>query len=203
MFWLIFFIVLWGIVHSLLASLRFKDFMCRLLGNGFMKFYRLLYNLFAVISFLPVLYLMVSLPDRSLYQVPPPWSYIMIAGQAISALFLLIAVLQTDILAFVGLRQLIDRQEKSSLVLDGLYRIIRHPLYTFSLLILWLLPSMTVNTFVVFAALTVYILIGIVFEERKLLREFGQAYADYRSNTPMLIPGLTKTGTRRRAAAEK
>jgi protein-S-isoprenylcysteine O-methyltransferase Ste14 len=37
---------------------------------------------------------------------------------------------------------------------------------------------------------TVYILVGAYFEERKLLREFGAAYAEYKSKTPMLIPWL-------------
>jgi protein-S-isoprenylcysteine O-methyltransferase Ste14 len=32
--------------------------------------------------------------------------------------------------------------------------------------------------------------VGIIFEERKLLREFGKKYEEYRSVTPMLIPGL-------------
>ncbi len=197
MFWLIFAIALWGIVHSLLASLGFKDFMCRRLGSGFMKFYRLLYNLFAVVSLAPVLILMVSLPDQTLYRVPVPWSYLMFAGQGISVLLLFAAALQTDILAFVGLRQLFAEEQKSELVKDGLYRVVRHPLYTFSLSILWLSPSMSVNSFVVYMALTVYILIGIMFEERKLLREFGQEYANYRFATPMLIPGLSKTPPRR------
>ena len=49
---------------------------------------------------------------------------------------------------------------------------------------------MTVNSFIVYVALTIYVLIGIIFEERKLLREFGQDYANYKSVTPMLIPGL-------------
>ena len=154
-----------------------------------MKFYRLFYNIFAVISILPVLYLMVVLPDRTLYQVASPWSYLMRAGQVISVLLLFVAVLQTDVLSFVGLRQLIDEEKRDDLVLSGLYRFVRHPLYTFGLGILWLSPSMTVNSFIVYAALTVYILIGIIFEERKLLREFGQEYADYKSITPMLIPG--------------
>lgn len=191
MFWLIFFVAAWGIIHSLLASLGFKAFLRRALGDGFAKFYRLLYNLFAVISLAPVLYLMVSLPDKAFYDVPPPWSYLMLLGQAISVLFLFMAVLQTDLLSFVGLRQLFE-EEKSKLVISGLYRFVRHPLYTFSLLILWLSPSLTVNTFVVYLALTLYILIGVVFEERKLQREFGREYADYKSSTPMLIPGLSK-----------
>jgi protein-S-isoprenylcysteine O-methyltransferase Ste14 len=111
--------------------------------------------------------------------------------------------LQTDPLAFIGLRQLFEDDVKSDLVTNGFYRFVRHPLYTFSLLILWLSPSMTVNTFIVYAALTVYILIGIVFEERKLQREFGQQYADYRAVIPMLIPGLSKTAAKQNAPAQK
>ena len=195
MFWLIFFIAVWGILHSLLASLGIKAFLCRTLGNGFMKFYRLLYNIFAVISLAPVLYLMVSLPDETFYQVPAPWSYLMRAGQVISVLLLFAAALQTDLLAFAGLRQLFE-EEKNGLVKNGLYRLVRHPLYTFSLLILWLSPAVTVNTFVVYVALTLYILIGVIFEERKLQREFGQEYAEYKSVTPMLIPGLRGSGNK-------
>src|SRR3990172_2246296 len=136
MFWLIFTIALWGLVHSLLASLGFKDFLRRTLGDGFMKSYRLLYNIFAVVSIAPVLYLMVVLPDGSLYQVPAPWSYFMLAGQGISALLLCAAVLQTDLLSFIGLRQLLEEEKTGKLVTRGFYRFVRHPLYTFSLLVL-------------------------------------------------------------------
>jgi protein-S-isoprenylcysteine O-methyltransferase Ste14 len=189
MLWLIIIIAIWGIVHSWLASLGFKDFLRQHFGNGFMRFYRLLYNIFSVVSILPVLYLMISLPDRILYQVPVPWSYLMRIGQVVSAILLFAAVVQTDPLSFVGLRQLVE-ETKSNLVTSGFYHFIRHPLYTFGLLILWLSPSMTINAFIVYAAFTIYILIGIYFEERKLLREFGQEYARYRSVTPMLIPTL-------------
>lgn len=189
MFRLIFAIALWGILHSLLASLGFKHTLRRSLGDGFMKFYRLLYNIFAVITFAPILYLMLSLPDKTLYQVPAPWRYLMLAGQALSALLLFVAVMQTDLLSFAGYRQLIEEEKPGNLVTTGLYRSVRHPLYTFSLLILWLSPSMSINSLIVYAALTVYVLIGIFFEERKLLREFGKTYADYRSSTPMLLPG--------------
>jgi protein-S-isoprenylcysteine O-methyltransferase Ste14 len=135
----------------------------------------------------------------------------MLAGQALSVLFLFVAVLQTDLLSFAGLRQLIEdyspgalREEKpGNLVTSGLYRSVRHPLYTFSLLILWLSPSMSINSFIVYLSLTIYILIGIIFEERKLLREFGKAYEEYKSNTPMLFPGVPKNVAQRGAPAEK
>lgn len=196
MFWLILAILVWGVVHSITASLGFKNFLHRSFGDGFMRFYRLLYNVFSVISFAPILYLLVVLPDRALYQVPPPWSYLMTAGQALSALLLVIAILQTDALSFAGLRQLFEQEKPGKLVTKGFYRFIRHPLYTFGLLFLWLTPKVSVNMFVVYVSLTVYILVGAYFEERKLLREFGQEYEYYKSTTPMFIPFLKFGGNK-------
>ena len=192
MFWLILTIVVWGVIHSIMASLGFKNMLQRTFGNGFMRFYRLFYNVFSALSFAPILYLMVVLPNRDLYQVPSPWNYLMLAGQGLSVLMLFVAVLQTDALHFVGLRQVVENEKKGKLITGGLYRFVRHPLYTFGLLILWLSPRMTVNSLVVYVSLTIYILVGAYFEEKKLLREFGREYAEYKSVTPMLIPGLSK-----------
>ena len=190
MFWLILAIALWGTAHSLLASARIKDLLDRAFGNGFMKFYRLFYNIYAVISILPVLYLMVTLPDRNLYQVSAPYNYLMRVGQGASLFFLFVAAFQTDLLLFAGLRQLFEEEKIGSLITGGLYHFVRHPLYTFSLLILWISPRMSLNSFIVCSTLTIYVPIGIMFEERKFLREFGKNYEEYRSVTPMLIPGL-------------
>lgn len=196
MFWLILSIALWGFVHSYIASFRFKDLLRRTFGDDFMKLYRLLYNIFAVVSIAPVLYLAAMLPNRELYQIPSPWSYLMLAGQGLSAFLLLVAVLQTDVLSFVGLRQLFEEEKSGKLVVSGLYRVVRHPLYTFSLLVLWLSPKVSLNSFIMYVSFTVYILIGIIFEERKLLREFGEEYARYRTVTPMLLPGLKFSGNK-------
>ena len=155
-----------------------------------MRFYRLSYNIYALISILPILYLMIVLADQPLYRVPAPYDYLMRVGQGASIFLLLVAVFQTDLLSFAGLRQLVEDEKTGPLITRGLYHFVRHPLYTCSLLILWFSPNMSVNSFVVYLGLTVYVLIGIFFEERKLLREFGQDYAKYRSATPMLIPGL-------------
>ena len=196
MVWLILAVALWGIVHSWLASHTFKRWLMRVLGDGFKKFYRLLYNLFSVISIVPVLYLMLTLPDQDFYHVPAPWRYLMFAGQGLSAILLLVSLLQTDILSFAGLQQIVAAEKPGKLVVNGVYRWVRHPLYTFMLAFAWLSPSVSVNLFVVYVAFTLYILVGIYFEERKLLREFGQAYADYKAVTPMLIPGLRFNGNK-------
>jgi protein-S-isoprenylcysteine O-methyltransferase Ste14 len=190
-FLIIFALAIWGLVHSFLASHAAKDFARRSFGAGFMRLYRLAYNIFSVTSFLPVLWLVAALPDQNLYSVPSPWKYLMIFGQGLAALCLLIAVFQTDLFYFVGLRQLLFAEDKpGSLVTDGFYKLVRHPIYTFSLFFLWLNPNMTVNSLTFYVGATLYFLIGAYFEERKLLREFGSVYAEYKAVTPMLIPGL-------------
>ena len=183
-------LLLWGVIHSLLASNTFKTWLTNLLGKSLMRGYRLFYNVFSLVSFLPVLYLVATLPDAPLYSVPAPISYAMILGQGVAAVLLIIGVLQTDTLAFVGLRQLAEEEKHAKFVTNGLYRLVRHPLYTAGLLFLWLSPQVTVNSFTLYVAATIYILIGAYFEERKLMREFGTAYAEYKSRTPMLIPWL-------------
>lgn len=191
MLWLILAVLVWGIVHSLLASLGFKAWVRRTLGESFMRFFRVGYNLFSVVSFLPVLWLAAVLPDEMLYQVPPPWAYGMLFGQAFAGIALVVGVLQTGALSFAGLQQLFEGEKRDSiLVRGGLYSWVRHPLYSAGLAFLWLTPIMSRNTLVLYAALTAYIIVGAYFEERKLVREFGEVYLEYQATTPMLIPGL-------------
>lgn len=180
-------LLFWGLIHSLLASLAFKSFLANRLGESLMRGYRLFYNIFSLVSFLPILYLVAALPDAPLYSVPAPISYAMILGQGLGAVLLIVGVLQTDTLSFFGLRQLVEQEKPAKFVTGGLYRLVRHPLYTAGLLFLWLSPQVTVNSFTLYVAATIYILIGACLEERKLLREFGEAYEAYKSKTPMLI----------------
>lgn len=177
-------LALWGVVHSFLASLFAKDMF------GLPRFYRLGFNIFSLITFAPILYLLVILDDTPLYQVPAPWSYVLLGGQALSVLLLLITVLQTDTLFFIGLRQLFGDEKTDQLVTHGFYRMVRHPLYLFSILFFWLSPSMSLNSLVFNIGVTLYFIIGAYFEERKLLRVFGEAYAEYKRRTPFLIPGV-------------
>lgn len=191
MYWLFLSVALWGIVHSILASDAAKAWFNFRLGEGVKRFYRFGYNVFSVVSFLPVLWLMGTLPDRVLYRIPAPWLYLTLSVQFLAAILEMIGILHTDTLSFIGLRQLFEGKERSSpLVLRGLYRWVRHPLYTAGLVLIWLMPVMTVNLLVVCAAATFYIIVGAYFEERKLLRAYGASYAAYQLVTPMLVPGL-------------
>lgn len=188
MIWLVLSIAIWGSVHSWLASLGVKDAVRRTFGDGAARLYRLGYNLFSVVSFVPILLLLRLLPDALLYTVPSPWVFLMLAGQLAAILCILVTLLQVDAPAFIGLRQLLGKEAPDRLVTAGFYRWVRHPLYLFGLLVLWLTPLMTLNLLVLYLSLTAYLIIGAVFEERKLLRVFGSAYAEYKARTPMIIP---------------
>lgn len=191
-FWLVLAVFIWGFIHSVLASMDVKNWLRDRLGDRFMLFYRFVYNVFSVLSFVPILWLAAVLPDRILYKISAPWMYLFLVMQGLAALMLVVGVLHTDSLSFVGLRQMVEMDERpSKLVTHGLYHWMRHPLYTAGLLFIWLTPVMSLNSLVLASAATIYILVGAHFEERKLLREFGEDYAKYRASTPMLIPGLT------------
>ena len=188
---------LYGVVHSVLASLQAKSLAAGRFGRTGARFYRLIFNILAVITFIPVAALVGLLPDRKIYSIPFPFNLLALSLQLAAGLGLLVGVIQTGAMSFLGLEQLLDSSSMdrpSSLVTAGFYRFVRHPLYSFGLLLLWFAPVMTWNLLALSVGLTVYILVGIIYEERKLEREFGEAYREYKHKTPMLVPFLKKPG---------
>ena len=73
-----------------------------------------------------------------------------------------------------------------------LYTIVRHPIYLGAIFVLWSTPAMTHGRLLFASAMTLYILIGIQFEERDLERIFGDVYRVYKIRVPMLIPSLRR-----------
>ncbi len=196
MFWLVLSVLLWGSLHSLLASLKAKELALGWFGVKFMHYYRLFYNAFAVLTFLPVLAETGFIKNQTIYIVPFPWSGIMVLGETLAAAGLVIGFIQTGAWEFLGLRQSGENNNLPQLKTSGLYRYVRHPLYTAGLVFIWLFPLMTSNILAFNSTLTIYIFIGASFEERKLRREFGREYIDYAAITPMLVPFIKRERTK-------
>jgi protein-S-isoprenylcysteine O-methyltransferase Ste14 len=187
-------IAAYGLLHSWLASLQAKALARRSLGPTVDRVYRLAYNIVALVSLLPVLALPAILPDQPLYTIPWPWTLLTLTIQALALLALAVGVLQTGLWSFLGLEQLLSSSQSgaSHLVVGGLYRWVRHPLYTAGMIFIWLTPLMTVNVLILNLGLSAYLVIGAFFEERKLLREYGEGYRQYQQRTPMFLPRLLR-----------
>jgi protein-S-isoprenylcysteine O-methyltransferase Ste14 len=191
MLWLVLAVLLWGLLHSLFASHKAKELARRAFDGRVNRVYRLAYNVFAGASFLPVLLVMFIVPDRTLYIVQFPWSGLMILGEFLAVIVLIAGFLQSRPLEFLGIRQFSSMiEEPSQLTTEGLYHYVRHPLYSAGLVFIWLMPLMTVNVLTINISLTVYVITGAYFEERRLRHDFGQDYTDYMATTPMFIPFL-------------
>lgn len=114
-----------------------------------------------------------------------------LAGLAISTA----AAFAFDHLHLVGLRQLFAHERgevipPATMSTPGLYRWVRHPMQSGLLLFLWSTPTMTLGGLLFASGLTLYIFIGLHFEERSLRATFGSAYSEYSSRVPALIPFL-------------
>ncbi|HEX7503629.1 MAG TPA: isoprenylcysteine carboxylmethyltransferase family protein, partial [Syntrophales bacterium] len=73
-------------------------------------------------------------------------------------------------------------------VLRGPYRWVRHPLYFFTLVLIWSVPDVSIDRLLFNVLWTLWIVLGACLEEKDLIVEFGETYRRYRKNVPMLFP---------------
>jgi protein-S-isoprenylcysteine O-methyltransferase Ste14 len=179
--WIIYFFI-----HSFLASNEVKLTVEKGF-SGLFSYYRILYNFIAIAGLIPLLYLSVLIPDPyflSLIWLSPIGYVLILAG----LILLYLAFNAFDGAEFLGLK----REIKPELVLSGMYRYVRHPLY-FATVILILGLFLLVPTQKMLLVLLIsysYILIGYRLEERKLVAVFGEEYREYQKKVKALIPYL-------------
>lgn len=106
----------------------------------------------------------------------------------------LIAAKAFDIFELFGLRQVITNLRGSAIIATpfatpGLYRMVRHPIMTGFLISFWATPTMTAGHLLFALVMTIYIYVAVrFFEERDLKIAFGETYAKYQREVPMLVP---------------
>jgi protein-S-isoprenylcysteine O-methyltransferase Ste14 len=130
-----------------------------------------------------------------IWSVQTPVRYGFYAIQLAGLVGLFVSLWQTGFLQFAGLSQAIgyllheDQEEyHERLVTGGTYAVVRHPLYFFSLLVIWFFPTMTLQLLVFNILATLYFIVGSIHEERRLHAAFGEAYKSYSAKVPALIP---------------
>ncbi len=182
----------WSVLHSWLAAFSTKEMAKRVFGNEIRRYYRLIYIFIAGATLLPILGMVLLLPSRVLWVIPVPWVYLTLTLQVLALLGLVLTVLQVETMAFIGLRQLQhpDAETEAELVTRGFYRVVRHPLYFFSMVIFWLFPIMTDLGLAFIVVSSLYFIIGTIPEERKLVKIYGDSYRAYQKEVPRIIPFL-------------
>jgi len=182
--------ILYGLLHSVFAA----NWMKRLFKNhfyNFNKYYRFIYVIFSIILLIPIIWYQSTLSQNLIYK-QQTWSIFL--GLSIASFGIIIikkAFSQYDIREFIGIHQIKGNLETQAMQLDGLLSYVRHPLYSGSIIAIlgfFIFAPTTTNLVTIFCFI-MYFIIGIYFEEKKLIQEFGEKYLDYRRNVPALIPG--------------
>lgn len=189
-------LLVYGGLHSLLAASSTKRLVLDIVGKrAYLGLYTLVFNVLSVVTLLPVLWGLAVETGPVIWEVSGVLAGIMIAIQGIGLLGLVIAGLQIDLMRFVGVRQALAWLNGDPLPLppeplqtEGVYAISRHPLYLFSLLLIWPTPVMLSGWLGFCVAATVYFMVGSRLEERKLRAVFGEAYQRYQQRVPWLVP---------------
>jgi methanethiol S-methyltransferase len=185
-------LALFAIQHSVMARAAFKNRWTRIVPASAE---RSTYVLASSLCLL-VLYAAWHPITEDVWRVSAqPWRTLLtalaLAGWAIA----LLSTFLIDHFDLFGLRQVLARLRGRQVPEHGfatpsLYRAVRHPIYLGFLTAFWVTPRMTLGHLLFAAAMTGYILVAVRYEERDLVRVFGEQYSDYRRRVPMLIPGL-------------
>ncbi|MEP7228636.1 MAG: NnrU family protein [Ginsengibacter sp.] len=182
--------ILYGIIHSLLASIAVKSFLEKN-AKGFYRYYRLFYSIFAFVTLVVLLIFQYSFQSIQLIQ-SNLIKYISVLLLVIPGALIMMASVYKYFRLLSGISSLYKSLPKVKLEMEGIHKYVRHPLYTGTLLfvcgLFFIFPFL--NNLIAVLAITGYTVIGIKFEERKLLLQFGARYREYVLKVPMLIPAF-------------
>lgn len=175
----IIYVIAYYTIHSILTSTFVKS-------KADFKGYRIVYNLFAVLTLLPIVVVLFKSAADSIYI---PWS-VRIGGILLLLIGIFIHVVTFRWFSskvFLGIEH--QKDEDQELYTDGMYSTVRHPFYLGTLMQFWSLFILFPNTyFFSFTVLsTIYVIIGSRLEENKLIVHHPE-YVAYRKQVPSLFP---------------
>jgi protein-S-isoprenylcysteine O-methyltransferase Ste14 len=181
-----------SVLHSVLAAAAVKLKMQAFLRSNY-KFYRISYSFIAVLTLTIVLWYHFSMNSVTLWNASMFQRIVAVAGISFGGLVMLLFT-RRFFFDLSGADIFRKKKLTQQLIRTDFYKYVRHPLYAATLLFVWgiFFWQPLLSNLISCICITVYTIIGIHFEEKKLVKEFGDSYAVYRSQTPMLIPKLSR-----------
>ena len=186
--------IIWCFIHSGMISLTVTDYLKKILGSYY-KFYRLFFNLVAFTTFIPLIFYSKSLKGPILFRWEGSLTIVQIALLIIVMSLFIAGLFKYDILQILGIRQIKSGKshatlsESGDIDTSGILSITRHPWYLATIMLVWTyFREMYVSTLIVNIILTIYLIIGTILEERKLIIELGDSYRHYMNRVSMLFP---------------
>ncbi len=156
---------------------------------------RAVYSLVASVLFVVVCGWWRPVPGTA-WQLDGMWRWLGYAVQATGIIVTVIGARALDVLDLAGVRQVLRSSsarvgDAVALKTDGVYGLVRHPVYFGWTLLVFGAPDMTATRLVFAVISTLYLVAAIPFEERSLIETFGPDYASYQKKVRWrIIPGL-------------
>lgn len=180
------------VLHSALISATVTGYFQLKLGNAY-RFYRLSYNIFSVATLTPVVIYSLSIKQEPFFV----WNGYLLPVKYLlfftGILFFILGARRYSFAQFSGLAQI--KEGTNSKLLNktgklssrGILSVVRHPFYSGIFPLLWA-GDLDVTALITNVILSIYVLIGTMLEEHKLIGEFGDEYREYQQRVSMLFP---------------
>lgn len=190
----LFLIVLFGVPHSVMARPAFKYWLTRFLPA---HLERSTYVLVSSLLLLLLIWQWQPIGPEVWHFNAPLMRYAIYGMFAAGWAIIFVATFLTNHFDLFGLRQvylhLLGRTYAPPVFTHRfLYKTVRHPMMLGMFIALWATPAMSMSHLVLAIGFSLYIVVGVHFEEQDLLCNLGEDYQRYHAQTPMFLPGVVK-----------
>jgi protein-S-isoprenylcysteine O-methyltransferase Ste14 len=184
-------IALFGLQHTVMARKSFKEKWTKLVPQ---QVERSTYVLFSSIALIALLWFWQPIPFV-LWSVDTTWVSLLLQWAFwLGWLILFLSTWMIDHFNLFGIRQVWNYMRNNEQIPlqfmePGFYKYVRHPLMLGFLIAFWSTPHMTLGHLLFSGGMTLYIFIGVRFEEKAMIHRFGEDYENYRKRVPKFFPG--------------